>query len=305
MKSFRQSRREMMTNTARVVAGLSLAGGCRPSTCRQSKVKSCGGGFKIGTCDWTFGKMAEVSAFKDAKRYGVDGLQIDFGSAEDALPLRKKAVQQKYLEALKGGKMEIASLAMVGLGWTPYKSDPRWELWAGDGIRTAKAMDVEIVLLAFFGEGELSSDAEGRKIVTSKLKRLAPEAERAGVVIGLESWMSAEQNMEVIDNVGSPAVQVYYDVGNSAKKGYDIYKEIRYLGRENICQFHAKDYGGMFGEGAIDFERVRGAMDDIGYRGWILFEDTSWAPKEAVTAEQAAKFKKNIAYLRKIFPRRA
>ena len=299
---FSCSRREFMLKSAGAFAGLAITG-CKPVSCGMSEVKSCSNGFKIGSCDWTFGKMAELSALADARRYGLDGLQIDFGSAEDELPLRRPEVQQKYLEALKGGELEIAALAMVGLGWVPYKSDPRWEQWAGDGIDTAKAMGVETLLFGFFGKGELSTDAEGRRIITSKLKRLAPKAEKAGVIIALESWMTAEQNMEVIDKVGSRAVQVYYDVGNSRNKGYDIYKEIRYLGNEHICQFHAKDYGGeLFGEGDVDFERVREAIDDIGYRGWIVFEDTTWAPKEAVTAKQEAKIRKNIAYLRKIFP---
>ena len=298
------SRREFILKSAGAFAGLTITG-CKPVSCEMSKAKSCGKGFKIGSCDWTFGKMADVSAFEDAKRYGLDGLQVDFGSAEDELPLRKAEVQQKYREALKGGGLEIASLAMVGLGWVPYKSDPRWEQWAGDGIEATKAMGEEVLLFGFFGERDLSTDAEGRQILTSKLKRLAPKAEKAGVIIALESWMSAEQNMEIIDKVGSSAVQVYYDVGNSKNKGYDIYKEIRSLGNEHICQFHAKDYGAdLFGEGDVDFNRVREAIDDIGYRGWIVFEDTTWAPKEAVTAEQETKFRKNIAYLRRVFPRK-
>ena len=47
--------------------------------------------------------------------------------------------------------------------------------------------------------------------------------------------------MDILNRVGSPAVKVYYDVANSHKQGYDIYKEIRMLGK-NICEFHAKDY---------------------------------------------------------------
>ena len=69
---------------------------------------------------------------------------------------------------------------------------------------------------------------------------LAVRAEKAGVILGLENYMSAEANLSIIDKVGSPAVQVYYDVGNSTDKGYDILKEIRLLGKR-ICEFHAKD----------------------------------------------------------------
>jgi len=114
--------------------------------------------------------------------------------------------------------------------------------------------------------------------------------------------MSAEQNLKIIERVGSAAVKIYYDVGNSHKRGYDIYKEIRVLGK-HICQFHAKDYGNeMFGKGDVDFKRVREAMDAIGYRGWLVFESNKWEPDKPVSAEEETIFAKNIDYLRRVFP---
>ena len=71
--------------------------------------------------------------------------------------------------------------------------------------------------------------------------------------------------------MGSPAVRVYYDVGNSTDKGRDVAEEIRSLG-SLICQFHAKDGRFMLGQGRIDFRAVREAMDQIDYRGWIQIE---------------------------------
>ena len=64
------------------------------------------------------------------------------------------------------------------------------------------------------------------------IKGIVPKAEKQGVMLGMENWLSAEDNMRIIDRVGSPAVKVYYDVGNSADKGRDILKEIRTLGSE-------------------------------------------------------------------------
>lgn len=303
MKDSRQNRREMMLSTARAIAGLALAGGCQPLESEVSQKKLCKGGFKIGICDWTVGWIADVSAFEVAKRLGADGVQVDFGMADDDLPiLHKKCLQEKHMATVEESGIEIASFGMVALGWAPYKSDPRWEQWLGEGIEVAHLMRVGRILVPFFGERDLSGDAEGRAIVAEKLKQLAPKAEKAGVVLGLESWMSAEQNMEIIEKVGCPAVQVYYDVGNSHKKGYDIYKEIRVLGKQ-ICEFHAKDYGDEeFGKGEIDFRRVREAIDDIEYRGWIVFESSKWEPSKPVSAEDEVIFAKNIAYLRSVFP---
>lgn len=77
--------------------------------------------------------------------------------------------------------------------------------------------------------------------------------------------------MEILSAVDSPNVKVYYDVANSNKMGYNIYAEIRWLGKEHICQFHAKENGYLLAKGKIDFEEVRKAMDDIGYEGWVNY----------------------------------
>jgi sugar phosphate isomerase/epimerase len=269
----------------------------------ESKGKGFSDGFKIGICDWSLGRITELSALKVAKRLGADGVQVDFGMADDDLPLlHKPELQREYLKLTKRHNIKIASFGMVALGWAPYKRDARWETWIEEGIDASKSMGVDIILIPFFGKSDLSDDEEGRLIVARKLALLSIEAERAGVVLGLESWMSAEQNLEIIERANSSAVKVYYDVGNSHKRGYDIYKEIRILGK-HICQFHAKDYGSeLFGKGDIDFNRVREAMDDIGYRGWIVFESNKWEPQKPVSTEEKASFRKNIDYLRRVFP---
>jgi sugar phosphate isomerase/epimerase len=154
---------------------------------------------------------------------------------------------------------------------------------------------VNVVLVAFFAKGDLRGDKEGTEVVIERLKRVAPKAEKAGVILGVESWLSAEQHMDILDRVGSPAVQVYYDVGNSHKAGYDIFKEIRFLGK-HICEFHAKDNDDLYGKGSMNFPEVRRAMDDIGYRGWIQIEGT----KFPLGAEESVRY--DLEYLRGVFP---
>jgi len=82
--------------------------------------------------------------------------------------------------------------------------------------------------------------------------------------------------VEILDRVGSKAVKVYYDVCNSNDRGYDIYKEIRRLG-PLICEFHAKENGSLLGQGKVDFQKVRAAMNDIGYSGWIQIEGNAFS----------------------------
>ena len=253
-------------------------------------------GFKIGACDWTLGKRSDPAALEVAKRLGLDGIQVDIGNPNNGMPVLKREVQRNYLEMAKKQQVEIGSLAIGTLNEFPYKSDPRAEGWVEAAVDACKALGVRVVLLAFFGNGDLQNDPVGVDAVVERLKRVAPKAEKAGVSLGFESWLNAEQHLTILRRVGSPALRVYYDVGNMHKQGYDIYKEIRILGK-NICEFHAKDYDDLYGKGSIDFKRVRAAMDDIGYRGWIHMEGT----RMPLGLEESIKYDER--YLRTIFPR--
>jgi L-ribulose-5-phosphate 3-epimerase len=228
--------------------------------------------FKIGACDWSLGKRSDPAAFDVAKQIGLDGVQIEMGSAADNMHLRQPEVQQAYRDAVKRTGLEMASLALGELNSVPLKSDARAAGWLADSIGVCKALGLTIVMPACFGRGDLDmhNTAEIDHVV-KVLKEIAPQAEKQGVVIALENYLSAEDNMKIIDRVGSPAVKVYYDVGNSTDKGRDILKEIRTLGKL-ICEFHAKDANHMLGQGRIDFRQVRKAMDQIEFSGWIQIE---------------------------------
>jgi len=285
------TRRRMLKAGAGVAAGLVLTASCESPFSRSGSRK----GFKLGVCDWTIGKKTDPASFEMAKRIGLDGVQVDFGSGEKELPLFDKDLQAKMLAEAKKQRMEIASLAMGVLNGIPYKSDPRTERWVSQAIDVCKAMDVNVVLLAFFGKGDLRNDPAGTDLVVQRLKKIAPKAEDASVALAIESWLNADEHLEIIERVGSPAVKVYYDVGNSHKAGYDIYREIRQLGK-HICEFHAKDYDDLYGKGTIAFKEVRRAMDDIAYREWIVMEGT----KMPLGVEESCRY--DAQYLRKVFP---
>jgi len=253
--------------------------------------------FKIGACDWSIGKMGDPAALQVAKEIGLDGVQVSPGTAADNLRLRKPERQQQYHEAVKATGVAVASVAIGELNEIPYKSDPRTIAWVSDCIDICKALGCQTILLAFFGKGDLREDKAGVDEVVKRLKGVAPKAEKAGVILGIESWLSAQDHMDIIRRVGSPAVQVYYDVANSTERGYDIFKEIRWLGRKHICELHLKENGCLLGQGKIDFQKVRAALDDIGYSGWMQIEGA--VPQGGQMLES---YLANRKFLRTIFP---
>ena len=252
--------------------------------------------FNIGACDWSLGMRGKVEALAFAKQLGLDGVQVSMGSVDNDLQLRRDAVQRAYQQASAATGVRIGGVALDLLNQVPYKSDPRAETWVSDSIDVAKALGVRVVLLAFFEKGDLRDDAPGQDEVVRRLKRVAPKAERANVVLGIESWLSAPHHMRLIEAIGSRHVRVYYDLANSTQMGYDVPAEIRQLGRDRICEFHAKENGFLLGQGRLDLTAVRRAMDDVAYEGWIQIEGA--VPKGQAIADS---YQHNVRVMRAHF----
>ena len=286
------TRRQMLTRTAIATAALGLSPRFAPLLAAPDQRR-----FRIGACDWSIGKMATPDALSVAKDIGLDGVQVSLGTEKDGMHLRQPEVQQRYRAATAATGVAVASLAIGELNNIPYKSDPRTTAWVGDSVDAAAALGCRVVLLAFFGNGDLHGDKAGTDEVVRRLKEVAPRAEKAGIILGVESWLNAAQHMDILERVGSKAVQVYYDVANSQKMGYDIYQEIRWLGKQGvICELHAKENGFLLGQGKVDFKKVRAAIDDIGYSGWIQIEGAVPEGGQMLPSYQA-----NVKFLREVF----
>src|SRR5690606_1390711 len=194
------------------------------------------------------------------------------GTVQNGMHLRRKDVQQTYLEAVAAYGVEISSLAIGELNNVPYKSEPETEEWVRDSIHVAKAMGCRVVLLAFFSKGDIKGDEAGIAEVIRRLKKVAPIAEKEDILLGIESWLSADELLAILREIGSTHVRIYYDVANATEMGYDIYHEMRQLGSEYICEVHAKENGSLLGQGKIDFQKMRSTLDEICYKVLVVLE---------------------------------
>jgi len=253
--------------------------------------------FKIAACDWSIGKGGQLDAMDFAAEIGLDGVQVSFGPPGKGADLREEETRKAYEDACQRTSVSIASLAMGCLNQIPLATDPRAERYVEDCIEVMGLLGQQRLLLAFFGKGDVREEDKLRQLV-EVLKRLAPKAEKAEVILGIESWLDAETHLRLINAVGSPAVKVYYDVANMETRGYPLYDEIRFLGKKGLlCEVHAKENGALLGEGKVDFHKVHAALDDIGYSGWLVIEGA--VPKGSSILEA---YRKNLSYLRSVFP---
>ncbi|HSI75223.1 MAG TPA: sugar phosphate isomerase/epimerase family protein [Lunatimonas sp.] len=228
--------------------------------------------YLFGACDWSIGKTSDVASFALAKEIGLDGLQISLGQVSNNMHLRQPAIQESFLKASRDTGVKIASMAIGELNNVPYKSEAITQEWVHDCIDVAQVLGCQVILLAFFGKGDLRDDPEGKREVIRKLKEVAPKAEKQNIYLAIESWLSAEEHLEIIEAVGSSNVRVYYDVANATEMGYDIYREMRLLGTQYICEIHAKENGNLLGQGIVDFPRVKETLQEIGYANWVIIE---------------------------------
>jgi L-ribulose-5-phosphate 3-epimerase len=129
-------------------------------------------------------------------------------------------------------------------------------------------------------------------------ERLLPIAREVKVVIAVEEvWnkflLSPLEFARYVDELQSPWVQAYFDVGNVVFYGYPQ-DWIRTLGRR-IVKIHLKDFqldrpNGRFswknlGEGDIDWPEVRRSISDVGFTGYVT---TEVAPGDAAYLKDLA-----------------
>lgn len=250
---------------------------------------------KIGVTDWNLKLTGKLEAIALAKSLDFDGIQVSIGrkAVDGKMPMDDPAIVTSFINESSARKIPIDGTCLDILHVNYLKNDKLGEKWVSDGIRITKALGTRVMLLPFFGKGALQSAAE-MDYVGDVLRNLGPEAEKAGVILGLEDTISAPDNLRILDRARSKAVLVYYDIGNSTLAGFDPSREIRDLGAKRICQFHLKDNPHYLGEGKIDMASVMHAIAAIDYQGFANLETDT--PSRSVEADM----RRNLTFVRRV-----
>lgn len=251
--------------------------------------------FKIGVTDWNLRLTTKIEALDLAQRVGFAGVEVSIGrkAVDGKMPLDNPELIAAYRKKAQEMGMVLPSTCLDILHVDYLKESPQALKWVSDGIRITKAVGARNMLMPFFGKGQTRQKAEMDRIVAI-LRELAPEAQKAQVVLGLENTNSAEENLRMLDGIRSPAAKVFYDVGNSNGQGYNIYAELKQLGASQICQIHLKDNPNYLGDGEIRFAEILQILKDIGYTGFADLETA--APSGTVEEDM----RKNLGFLKKL-----
>jgi sugar phosphate isomerase/epimerase len=260
--------------------------------------------YKVGVCDWMILKRQKLGAFKWTKDIGADGVEVDMGSLGQRPTFENQladpAVRKQFLDTAHGTGLEICSLAMSGFYAQSFAERPTVPRMLQDCLDTMVAMNVKIAFLPLGVRSDLVLHPELRPAVIERLRAIAPKAEAAGVVIGIETALDAAGEVELLADVGSPAVRSYFNFASALQSGRDLIAELRTLGKDRICQIHCTDEDGVLLQDnqRLDMKKVKQTLDDLGWSGWLVIERS----RDARDGRNVLKnYGSNTAYLKSIF----
>ncbi|MEP6592696.1 MAG: sugar phosphate isomerase/epimerase family protein [Acidobacteriota bacterium] len=254
---------------------------------------------RIGMTDWNLGKRGDITKIALAREIGLDGIQVSLTFPEDGSPhLRQPATQAAFKQAALDNGIQICSLAIGSPGKSrlPLHTNPAAAILLVEAVEVARNLGTTNILLPILGDSHITmTNAREVDTFVAMMKEVARYAEQAGVVVALEDWISAEDNIRLLDAIGSDAVGIYYDARNIKSRLHDPYGEPARLGRR-INQIHVKNGPALMRDADImDWPRLAGEYHDIGYRGWYVLET------DAPTGDLIADTRANIAYVRSTF----
>jgi L-ribulose-5-phosphate 3-epimerase len=260
--------------------------------------------YRVGVCDWMLLKRQKLGALALAREIGVDGVEIDMGPLGQRETfdnqLADPAVRRQFLDTARDLKIEICSLAMSGFYAQSFAERPGVERMVQDCIETMTAMNVKVAFLPLGVGGDLMKRPDLRPTVVQRLKAVAPIAEKAGVVIGIETALDAASEARLLDEIGSRTVRSYFNFANALQNGRNLHDELRTLGRDRICQIHGTDQDGVLltDNPRLDMPKVRRTLDAMQWSGWLILERSRDAKQPN---NIRANFGANAAYMKSIF----
>lgn len=246
-----------------------------------------------GVNQWCFPEGTDLkTVFEVSRKAGFDAVELNVyeagapaGFTMDTTPSEADAIAK--LAADQGLKLRSIS---TGLLWGAPLSSPdasvreRGRAIVKKQLEIAERIGADTVLVV---PGTVNSDSsydDCYEYSKRELELLIPEAERCGVKIGVENvWnkflLSPLEMKRYVDELNSPNLGVYFDVGNILLYGIPE-QWIRILG-SRIAKIHVKDFKTAVGNGGgfvplmagdVNWRKVVKALKEIGYTDTLTAE---------------------------------
>ena len=260
--------------------------------------------YKIGLIDLMLLKRQKLGAITLAAQLNADGVEVDMGGLGNRPTfdnhLLIDSIRNHFLQTARENKVEIFSLAMTGYYAQSFCGREEYKKSIEDCIATMKLMNVKTAFLPLGVQCDLKKNPSGRDSVVARLKVAGKMAQDAGVVIGIETALSAKEEVQLLKEINSSAIKIYFNFSNPLKEGRDLINELKILGKDRICMIHAtnKDSVWLQNDPQIDMYKVKKTLDEMGWSGWLVIERSRDASKPR---DIKGNYGANTAYLKKVF----
>jgi sugar phosphate isomerase/epimerase len=259
---------------------------------------------KISVCDWMILKRQKIGEFEFAHEIGADGVEMDMGSLgqRDSFDnkLRKKEFRELFLQKAKEYNIGISSIAMSGFYGQSFTDNKNYKALVEDCINTMQIMGTKIGFLPLGVKCDLTKKPELRPLLIERLKVTGKMAENAGVVIGIETSLDAKGEVQLLKEIDSKGIKIYYNFQNPLVSGRNLYKELRILGKNRICQIHCTNTDGVTlpNDKKLDMNKVKNILQEMGWCGWLVVERS----RDKNDVHNVKKnYGTNVEYLKRIF----
>ncbi len=164
-------------------------------------------------------------------------------------------------------------------------------------IESCESLEIQFIEIPLIGNSALSDDNDQQNLI-KQLAKLDNKAKQCGISFILETDLTPERNVDLMENMSGLSVGLNFDMGNSAYWGFDSDHELPLIGpwikNVHIKDCTPEDYTLPLGDGDVDFKKVFTYLKKQKYDGLFILQAAP-APfgKEKDIARQYCQFTQN------------
>ena len=268
---------------------------------------------KFGICNEMFEGWKIEDVFQKAKEIGYEGVEV----SPFTLAYSVTEISPKERERIRESA-ERTGIEIIGLHWLLVKPEGLYINHPDESIRkkTSAYFQELIKFCADLGGKTLVIGSPKQRNVLSEqsyeetwektkltLRESLPLAEEKKVFLCFEPLSPKETNfintceeaVKLIEEINHPNLQLILDVKAMSSEDKPV-EEVIKKGGKYLKHFHANDDNGLGPRfGSMDYQKIKAALDEVGYEGYLSVEVFDFS----LGAEYIAR--KSIENLREIW----